>query len=313
MDYYAEQPPFGANDPYAPPPNKRPRGKDNPHDEETELKEKVIIPVDKFPGYNFVGSLLGPQGSILKGLQKATRAKMSIFGKGSMKDKSKEEELAKSEEAEHAHLKEPLHVLLEVKAPRAEAHWRMSNALIEVYKFMVPPDMRSQQMMGGGGQFNERQGGGGHFNEGPFEPYSDGGYGDNYMQGGGAPPRGGGGRGRPRGGPPSRGGGGGDRGGGGGGGPPRDHGAPRGGGRGARGGAPPQGNSPASRGVNRPRGGARPPPPQAEDQYSSSGYSETTNYQWDGNYSNKRTAEPEMSTSNGFTLKRFHDSYDDSY
>ena len=51
-------------------------------DTHTELKEKVMIPSEQYPGYNFVGSLLGPQGSILKALQKGVNAKISIFGKG---------------------------------------------------------------------------------------------------------------------------------------------------------------------------------------------------------------------------------------
>merc|ERR1711928_334695 len=85
------------------------------------LKEKVFIPVDQHPGYNFVGSIIGPSGSILKELTKATKSKIAILGKGSMKDKAKEEELLTSDEKEHAHLKEPLHVLIDIKAPRADA------------------------------------------------------------------------------------------------------------------------------------------------------------------------------------------------
>lgn len=124
-----------------PPVNKRPKQNGRiPEDEVVILKEKVIVPVDKHPGYNFVGALLGPSGSFLKELQKNTKSRMAILGKGSMKDKKKEEELSASEEDEHAHLKEPLHVLIDIKAPRSEAHRRMSEALLEVYKFMVPPE-----------------------------------------------------------------------------------------------------------------------------------------------------------------------------
>ena len=38
---------------------------------------------------NFVGKLLGPQGSTIKRLQEETGAKISVLGKGSMRDKSK--------------------------------------------------------------------------------------------------------------------------------------------------------------------------------------------------------------------------------
>merc|ERR1712189_19175 len=140
------------------------------------LKEKVFIPVEQHPGYNFVGSILGPSGSILKELTKATKSKIAILGKGSMKDKAKEEELMTSDEKEHAHLKEPLHVLIDIKAPRADAHLRMHIALMEIYKFMTPPDKQEQQ-----------------FDQGPF------GFGGGF----GGPFRG---RGGPRGGPRGRGG-----------------------------------------------------------------------------------------------------------
>lgn len=39
--------------------------------------------------FNFVGKLLGPRGNSMKRLQEETGVKMSILGKGSMRDKSK--------------------------------------------------------------------------------------------------------------------------------------------------------------------------------------------------------------------------------
>lgn len=41
------------------------------------------------PQVNFVGKLLGPQGSTIKRLQEDTGAKISVLGKGSMRDKNK--------------------------------------------------------------------------------------------------------------------------------------------------------------------------------------------------------------------------------
>ncbi|KAK7898793.1 hypothetical protein WMY93_019646 [Mugilogobius chulae] len=58
-----------------------------------KLGQKVLIPVKQFPKFNFVGKLLGPRGNSLKRLQEDTLTKMSILGKGSMRDKEKEEEL----------------------------------------------------------------------------------------------------------------------------------------------------------------------------------------------------------------------------
>lgn len=103
-----------------------------------KLQQKVLIPVKQFPKFNFVGKLLGPRGNSLKRLQEDTLTKMSILGKGSMRDKEKEEELRTSVEAKHHHLREDLHVLIEVFAPPAEAYARMGHALEEIKKFLIP-------------------------------------------------------------------------------------------------------------------------------------------------------------------------------
>ncbi|XP_039708887.1 KH domain-containing, RNA-binding, signal transduction-associated protein 2 isoform X5 [Pteropus medius] len=74
---------------------------------------------------------------------------MSILGKGSMRDKAKEEELRKSGEAKYAHLSDELHVLIEVFAPPGEAYSRMSHALEEIKKFLVPDyndEIRQEQL-----------------------------------------------------------------------------------------------------------------------------------------------------------------------
>nr|XP_032817594.1 KH domain-containing, RNA-binding, signal transduction-associated protein 2-like isoform X2 [Petromyzon marinus] len=103
-----------------------------------KLCEKVLIPVKQHPKFNFVGKLLGPQGNSLKRLQAETGTKMSILGKGCMRDKAKEEELRRGGEAKYAPLQERLHVLIEVFAPPGDAYARMGHALQEVKKFLVP-------------------------------------------------------------------------------------------------------------------------------------------------------------------------------
>ncbi|XP_068009526.1 LOW QUALITY PROTEIN: KH domain-containing, RNA-binding, signal transduction-associated protein 2 [Melanerpes formicivorus] len=114
-----------------------------------KLAERVLIPVKQYPKFNFVGKLLGPRGNSLKRLQEETGAKMSILGKGSMRDKAKEEELRRSGEAKFAHLSDELHVLIEVFAPPGEAYSRMSHALEEIKKFLVPDyndEIRQEQL-----------------------------------------------------------------------------------------------------------------------------------------------------------------------
>ncbi|XP_072293501.1 KH domain-containing, RNA-binding, signal transduction-associated protein 2 [Eucyclogobius newberryi] len=114
-----------------------------------KLSERVLIPVQQYPKFNFVGKLLGPRGNSMKRLQEETGVKMSILGKGSMRDKEKEEELRKSGEAKYAHLNNDLHVLIEVFAPPGEAYSRMSHALEEIKKFLVPDyndEIRQEQL-----------------------------------------------------------------------------------------------------------------------------------------------------------------------
>uniref|UniRef100_A0A8C7MHY3 KH RNA binding domain containing, signal transduction associated 2 n=2 Tax=Oncorhynchus kisutch TaxID=8019 RepID=A0A8C7MHY3_ONCKI len=114
-----------------------------------KLSERVLIPVQQYPKFNFVGKLLGPRGNSMKRLQEETGAKMSILGKGSMRDKGKEEELRKSGEAKYAHLSNDLHVLIEAFAPPGEAYSRMSHALEEIKKFLVPDyndEIRQEQL-----------------------------------------------------------------------------------------------------------------------------------------------------------------------
>lgn len=151
-----------------------------------KLKERVLIPTKQYPKVNFVGKLLGPQGSTIKRLQEDTGAKISVLGKGSMRDKNKEEDLRKGGEAKYAHLAMELHVFIEVTAPIPEAYVRMAHAMDEVKKFLIPEP----------GEFDAYMDP--HFLNGS----QDGsGRGRGGMRGRGGPPGGPRGRGMPRGGP----------------------------------------------------------------------------------------------------------------
>uniref|UniRef100_A0A674MPY2 KH domain-containing, RNA-binding, signal transduction-associated protein 1 n=1 Tax=Takifugu rubripes TaxID=31033 RepID=A0A674MPY2_TAKRU len=112
-----------------------------------KLKERVLIPTKQYPKVNFVGKLLGPQGSTIKRLQEETGAKISVLGKGSMRDKNKEEELRKGGEAKYAHLAMELHVFIEVTAPIPEAYLRMAHAMDEVKKFLIPEPCEADPYM----------------------------------------------------------------------------------------------------------------------------------------------------------------------
>ncbi|GLH08922.1 Protein held out wings [Gryllus bimaculatus] len=99
--------------------------------------------------FNFVGKLLGPKGNSMKRLQEDTMTKMAVLGRGSMKDKQKEEELRLSMDPKYAHLSDDLHVEIAAFAPPAEAHARIAYALAEVRKYLIPDsndEIRQEQM-----------------------------------------------------------------------------------------------------------------------------------------------------------------------
>ena len=50
---------------------------------------KIYIPINEFPQYNFIGLVIGPRGNTQKKMEQETNCKISIRGKGSLKDGSK--------------------------------------------------------------------------------------------------------------------------------------------------------------------------------------------------------------------------------
>lgn len=74
----------------------------------------------------------------MKRLQEETMCKMAVLGRGSMRDRKKEEELRGSGDSRYAHLFEDLHVEISTFAAPAEAHARIAYALAEVRRFLVP-------------------------------------------------------------------------------------------------------------------------------------------------------------------------------
>ena len=47
---------------------------------------KLIVPIDKYPGYNFFGAIIGPRGSAQKRMEKESGCKIVIRGKGAIKE-----------------------------------------------------------------------------------------------------------------------------------------------------------------------------------------------------------------------------------
>jgi len=97
--------------------------------EKVTLRQKIFCDVDGAPDTNFVGQILGPGGHIAKRIALEANVKIAVQGRGSMKDKEKEQELLNGGSAEHEHLRHPLHVSVETKAPPARAWANMQRAL----------------------------------------------------------------------------------------------------------------------------------------------------------------------------------------
>lgn len=87
--------------------------------------KKIFIPIERFPEYNFIGLIIGPRGNTQKRMERETGCKISIRGKGSVKDgKSKKGQPGEDE---------PLHVLL-----TADSEAQLIKAAQKVRDLLVP-------------------------------------------------------------------------------------------------------------------------------------------------------------------------------
>ena len=70
---------------------------------------KLIVPIEKYPGYNFFGAIIGPRGNAQKRMEKESGCKIVVRGKGAIKDGCARHDgkpLGPEDE-------EPMHVLIE--------------------------------------------------------------------------------------------------------------------------------------------------------------------------------------------------------
>ncbi|XP_062575808.1 KH domain-containing RNA-binding protein qki.L-like isoform X5 [Saccostrea cucullata] len=114
------------------------------------VSEKLYVPVKEHPEFNFVGRILGPRGMTAKELEQYTGCKIMVRGKGSMRDKKKEEQNRGKPNWEH--LNEELHVLITVEDTLNRAEVKMAKAMEEVKKLLVPApdgedDLKKRQLM----------------------------------------------------------------------------------------------------------------------------------------------------------------------
>lgn len=114
------------------------------------MSEKLYVPVKDHPDFNFVGRILGPRGMTAKQLEQDTGCKIMVRGKGSMRDKKKEE--ANRGKPNWEHLNEDLHVLITVEDTRGRCECKLKRAVDEVKKLLVPApegedELKKMQLM----------------------------------------------------------------------------------------------------------------------------------------------------------------------
>jgi len=111
--------------------------------------EKVYVPVKEHPEFNFVGRILGPRGLTAKQLEQETGCKVMVRGKGSMRDKKKEEQNRGKPNWEH--LNDELHVLITVEDTENRATLKLERAVDEVKKLLTVSDgedeLKKRQLM----------------------------------------------------------------------------------------------------------------------------------------------------------------------
>lgn len=97
-----------------------------------KLQKKLYIPMKEYPGYNFIGLIIGPRGNTQKRMERETGAKIVIRGKGSMKEgRMQQKKDLKHDPSEN----EDLHVLVEADTQEA-----LDAAAGMVEKLLQPVD-----------------------------------------------------------------------------------------------------------------------------------------------------------------------------
>lgn len=118
--------------------------------EPTTLQEKVYVPIKEHPEFNFVGRILGPRGMTAKQLEQETGCKIMVRGKGSMRDKAKED--GNRGKPNWEHLNDDLHVLIQCEDTENRAAVKMKRAIEEVKKLLTPSaegedDLKRKQLL----------------------------------------------------------------------------------------------------------------------------------------------------------------------
>lgn len=99
------------------------------------VEEKVAVPVDTNPEYNFIGRLMGPRGMTIKRLEQETGCRLLVRGRGSIKNAVKEETLRRKLGFEH--LNENLHILVQAKDAKNRAQIKLNRGVEAIKQMLV--------------------------------------------------------------------------------------------------------------------------------------------------------------------------------
>ena len=100
------------------------------------LKFQLVFFSSSENQFNFVGRILGPRGMTAKQLEQETGCKIMVRGKGSMRDKAKEDQMKGKPNWEH--LNDELHVLITVEDTKNRAEVKLKRAVEEIKRLLVP-------------------------------------------------------------------------------------------------------------------------------------------------------------------------------
>eukprot|EP01098_Paradermamoeba_levis_P001275 TRINITY_DN11434_c0_g1_i1.p1 TRINITY_DN11434_c0_g1~~TRINITY_DN11434_c0_g1_i1.p1 ORF type:complete len:532 (-),score=117.01 TRINITY_DN11434_c0_g1_i1:113-1678(-) len=95
----------------------------------TKKSKKLYIPISKYPGYNFIGLIIGPRGMTQKEMERETGTKISIRGKGSIKEGKK------SDSKQIPGEDDDLHVLI-----TGDSDESIARASVIIEKLLIPID-----------------------------------------------------------------------------------------------------------------------------------------------------------------------------
>lgn len=108
------------------------------------ISEVIMVPVDQYPTYNFVGRILGPRGTTAKQLESTTGCRVTILGRVK-KDSPMDPSTSPVDNG-------PLRVQISVPADAPDAAKRMENGVSLVKALLIPPadgqdELKRQQLM----------------------------------------------------------------------------------------------------------------------------------------------------------------------